>query len=465
MSVENDPEGKVILTATNDGSARTGFTVPYDKEGGRGYDVIGGVSVLGTGEAREFEAWGTVEVEDKKKEIVEIEPLKAKLRLLAERGAGGAPLLFEHSHHVVGVVPEQKPAIYTMIDGRKVPAVYLRGRVFNHYRIDNEVWEKVKSGELNSISIGGRNYKERQMCNSQGECATVLSDLEPTEWSLTAIPAQPLAKITEVIKSEGEDGVVLLNARVRKPVLDHYREFGVDGKCIPCLEVVRDIGKSINTGGVGGEDVEGKVLDITKSMLDKALTRYNEWYGGAEHGEIPMNDEDKKVVQDIVKAEMGSLSEDVKKSLNQFKDDLTKEISKSVITSTDTSKGEVMGSGSGTPKDESKSLLYSDEYQNTVKETVKAEVEKAASDILKSLSNQVQEMVALSVKDVSKAGKGDEKGNVGSATPSPASGDVRKSGADIEAAGGTADPDPFTNEIKNAWSTGDISGVSRYLNK
>lgn len=462
-SVPNDPSGKVLLQAENDGSPRLGLTVPRSgEEFGEGPEFIGQVSPANE-ERREFEAWGTIEVADRDDDIIAIEGIKHKLEKMLRRGSGGAPLILNHSHHVVGTVFDAKVVKYSLVDGRKVPAVYITGKVFKDYRLDDSVWKDVLDGKLNSISIGGKSYLEDRRCDRDGKCAKVILDMEPTEWSLCSTPKLPLAKITEVFKGEIEGELVLVE-RVRKHILDHYREHGLSGKCDPCTELVRDISKGLD-GGIDGGTEEDTSLNIAKSMLDEALTQYDYWYGGVftpaimpmdtmdkqdvEH----MNEDDKKTVQDIVKSELATFAVDFQKSM----DAMVADVKKSLSTSTDETKGEVMGSNPKMPpSDASKSLEYSQEYQ----ETVKAEVAKAKDDILKSLSAQLPDMVNSATKEVAKASeKGTATASASAKTDSPV-GDVRKSGIDASAA--NENKDPMMDAIANAWKTGDTSSITRY---
>ncbi|MFH7835148.1 MAG: hypothetical protein QXL51_00955 [Candidatus Aenigmatarchaeota archaeon] len=139
---------------------------------------------------RLFTAWATVEIRDKQGEIVPIEAIKKSLLALLDRGA---PLMLKHSNLHVGKILNAE--IRTHPETNK-EGLYIYGKIFNHYKIDDEAWEKIKNGIFKGVSIGGIS----STTNENGE----LDWVEPCEISLTENPANPLAMIEMVSMAKEE---------------------------------------------------------------------------------------------------------------------------------------------------------------------------------------------------------------------------------------------------------------------
>jgi len=134
---------------------------------------------------RIFRAWGSVEVKDKQGEIIPIDALKKVMYVVMDRGG---VLLDSHTNRPVGKILNYE---IREKDGR--PGVLLTCKIFNHYSLDDEVWNRIKSGEYTGLSMGGKKKKV-----IDGGDAKILQDVEAYEFSVVRQPANPEATIEAV---------------------------------------------------------------------------------------------------------------------------------------------------------------------------------------------------------------------------------------------------------------------------
>jgi hypothetical protein len=135
---------------------------------------------------RKFTCWGSVEVVDRQREIIPIEEVYKIMDIWMDRGA---PIMFIHTNRQVGKGLSWRPELK---DGKE--GVLITGIIFNHYKEDDEVWNGIKNGEFEGLSIGGNSYSKEKDANGN----TVIRDLIGYEFSVVPRTGNQEATFQEV---------------------------------------------------------------------------------------------------------------------------------------------------------------------------------------------------------------------------------------------------------------------------
>ena len=143
---------------------------------------------------RYFEGILTVQMKDKQGEITITDELMKVLPVWMDRGA---PISDTHSNRIVG-----KGINFARLEieseGRSIPAIKITGKIHKNYDLDDDIWEKIKSGEYKGLSFGGATRSDREpITMKDGSVAYALKDLEHYEVAVCEDPAVPLALITQ----------------------------------------------------------------------------------------------------------------------------------------------------------------------------------------------------------------------------------------------------------------------------
>ena len=147
-------------------------------------------------DGRFFEGYLTVQVKDKQGEVTIVDELYKVLPIWMDRGA---PITDTHSNRGIGKGINFARSDYTDVNGDIYPAIKVTGKIYNDYELDNEIWNKIKSGEYKGLSFGGSTKTDREpMRMKDGSIAYSLSKLEHYEVAVCRDPAVPLAVITDV---------------------------------------------------------------------------------------------------------------------------------------------------------------------------------------------------------------------------------------------------------------------------
>mgnify|MGYP003147686571 CR=1 FL=1 len=153
-----------------------------------------GLTAVNTGE-RYFEGFLTVQVKDKQGEVTIVDELMKVLPVWIDRGA---PISDTHSNRIIGKGINYSKVEYKDKDGEIYPAIKVTGKIHKNYELDNDIWQKIKSGEYKGLSFGGATKSDREpMRMKDGSIAYSLKDLEHYEVAVCRDPAVPLALITE----------------------------------------------------------------------------------------------------------------------------------------------------------------------------------------------------------------------------------------------------------------------------
>lgn len=159
-------------------------------------------------EKREFSAWGSVEVKDSHGDIISMEAIEAVMPVVMERGG---VIMYGHSNKHVGKLNKYKITTKN-VNGIQIPAIWLEGRIFNHFEIDKMAWEAIQIAKKTGqpvLSLGATPTSPPVTECDQNSCHKKYNDLEIYEWTITAIQkgstgANPEAKV-EMTKAIEED--------------------------------------------------------------------------------------------------------------------------------------------------------------------------------------------------------------------------------------------------------------------
>ena len=144
---------------------------------------------------RFFEGYLTVEVKDKQGEITIVDELIKVLPIWMDRGA---PISDTHSNRIIGKGISYAQTVYKDNDGSEYPAIKVTGKIHKNYELDNEIWNKIKTGEYKGLSFGGATKSNRTpKIMKDGSIAYELKNLEHYEVAVCKDPAVPLALITD----------------------------------------------------------------------------------------------------------------------------------------------------------------------------------------------------------------------------------------------------------------------------
>ena len=153
-----------------------------------------GLTAVNSGE-RYFEGYLTVQVKDKQGEVTIVDELMKVLPVWIDRGA---PISDTHSNRIIGKGINYSKVEYKDKEGDIYPAIKVTGKIHKNYELDNDIWQKIKSGEYKGLSFGGATKSDREpMRMKDGSIAYSLKDLEHYEVAVCRDPAVPLALITE----------------------------------------------------------------------------------------------------------------------------------------------------------------------------------------------------------------------------------------------------------------------------
>lgn len=109
-----------------------------------------GFDLIHDNEMRKFKCWGSVEVLDRHNETIPAAEVYKVMDIWMDRGA---PIMFNHTNRQIGKGLNWQKSTK---DGK--PGVLITGMIYKHYKEDDEVWEGIKKGNYEGLSIGGKSY-------------------------------------------------------------------------------------------------------------------------------------------------------------------------------------------------------------------------------------------------------------------------------------------------------------------
>jgi len=99
---------------------------------------------------RIFKCWGSVEVKDRHNEIIPAEEVYKIMDIWMDRGS---PIQYNHTNRKVGVGLNWQP-----LEKNGKPGVLITAKIYDHYEEDDDIWNGIKKGEIEGLSIGGKSY-------------------------------------------------------------------------------------------------------------------------------------------------------------------------------------------------------------------------------------------------------------------------------------------------------------------
>lgn len=141
---------------------------------------------------RLFKAWGSVEIVDKDGELI---PMEAFAKIMPKIMERGGVLIDNHTNRVVGKILNYE---FRKKDGKD--GLLLTGKIFDHFSLDDQIWNEIKSGIRKGISFGGKRIISgiEKAKDENGNEYYILKDIEGYEFSIVRNPANPEATIEAV---------------------------------------------------------------------------------------------------------------------------------------------------------------------------------------------------------------------------------------------------------------------------
>lgn len=210
---------------------------------------------------RKFKGWVSVEVIDKQGEIIPIkEEMTKVMDAWMERGA---PIIDTHTNKIVG-----RGLNWTNLQKNGKDAILITAMIYDHYKSDDDVWNKIKSGQYTGFSFGGRalEHEDKQMANGGMRMPVrELKDLEAFEVSVVESPANQEALFESINYLAKTDSYTCPSCgkkyndpvKLAECLLNHYFDK------YPNYKVVTEHGKSLSKFTV--IDV-GKEIDAQKQF-------------------------------------------------------------------------------------------------------------------------------------------------------------------------------------------------------
>lgn len=165
----------------------------------------------------------TVQMKDKQGEILIVDELMKVLPIWMLRGA---PLTDTHSNRVIGKGINYAKTIVKGENGETFPAIEITGVIYKNYKLDDDIWKRMQSGEYRGLSFGGATKSDREpVTYSDGSLAYNLKDLEHYEVAVCRDPAVPLALIT------GMHGLAKAQSIAPEGVTYNMKDLG-NGTCL-----------------------------------------------------------------------------------------------------------------------------------------------------------------------------------------------------------------------------------------
>lgn len=143
-------------------------------------------SVVEKAQDRIYLSWASVEARDKSNERIPIEDIIKNQKILMQRGA---PIMDSHSNVHVGKTLGFK--VMTHPKSNTLGVLHLN-KIFNDSLKDNEVWNKIKSGEYTGSSVGGYSTDSEYETDKQGILKKLIGFTQ-FETSAVKEPCNPFA--------------------------------------------------------------------------------------------------------------------------------------------------------------------------------------------------------------------------------------------------------------------------------
>ena len=344
--------------------------------------VTKGLHPIG-GDQRFFEGYLTVQVKDKQGEITIVDELIKVLPIWMDRGA---PISDTHSNRIIGKGISYAKVDYKTKDGGTLPAIKITGKIHKDYHLDNEIWDKIKSGEYKGLSFGGATKANRTpKILKDGSVAYELKSLEHYEVAVCKDPAVPLALITDynpLAKAitdnveRREDGKMVIKCDKFGCTVDKSTDFAnADGDKPNIYNNDVDRDKSSNRESSPVDDDDDAEIKAEK----KEKADFQQTGGDVRHSGMEYNTNQE--TQQITKVpEEGGESSDAVATRGKEEEEEDDDKKKKSAYQTEDGNNQLGGQGSTKEKEDDESYKNSENYINSDKEDSDKDMDKDTSN-------------------------------------------------------------------------------------
>ena len=138
---------------------------------------------------RLYASWASVDIKDKAGELIPIEDIANQQDKLMKRNG---PISDEHTNRITGQTLAYK--VLTHPDSNSLGVLHLNKIFDDGNKIDNQIWDEIKSGERKGSSVGGYNEdKSKGIDKVTGDSVDVLEGFAQMETASVFEPCNPLA--------------------------------------------------------------------------------------------------------------------------------------------------------------------------------------------------------------------------------------------------------------------------------
>lgn len=151
-------------------------------------------NIILNSEKRIFKGWASIEIRDSQGEIIPIQKIVEAMPAYITRGGA---ITLAHTNKIVG-----KVLSYELKEKNNTLGLMITGQIFGDYEIDTQVWEKIKSGEYNGLSISGYiQYNDKKEVE-KAELLEIAITPKPVNKEAKVVIMSQVAKSEEIKKEE-----------------------------------------------------------------------------------------------------------------------------------------------------------------------------------------------------------------------------------------------------------------------
>jgi hypothetical protein len=268
------------------------------------YNIMKGFKfndIVFSDDMRKFTCWGSVEVKDRHGEIIPAEEIYKIMDIWMDRGA---PIMYQHTNRNIGKGLSWRPE---MKNGK--PGVLITGKIFNHYKEDEEVWKGIKEGKYEGLSIGGKSYTR----DVDDEGNTILRNLIGYEFSLVERCGNQEATFEQInTLAKGEENMVKEEIK----------------KTEPSTEEVEKVDEAQPSEEAPSHDDAMQALADAIASINERLDMIEEKIAGGDSEEEPV-EEQKEEEEEAEEEEKEEEEEDKEDEVSKIKKEL-EELKKSL---------------------------------------------------------------------------------------------------------------------------------------
>lgn len=259
-------------------------------------------SGINDNEMRRFECWGSVEVIDRHGEIIPAEEVYKVMDIWMDRGS---PIMFNHTNRQVGKGLNWQKAEK---DGKK--GVLITGMIYKHYKEDDEIWNGIKKGDFEGLSIGGKSYEKEET-----EDGTFLRKLIGYEFSVVERCGNQEATFVEVNEMAKNEEV-----KKEEPIMDEVSSESAEDKMAKLENIIAALTEKI---AMIEEKISGGAEEETPVEEQKQEEETEEEAKPEETEKEEEETTEEETEEEEEEGEMKKELEEVKKELSELKKSTT----------------------------------------------------------------------------------------------------------------------------------------------